>query len=119
MEAKHTPGPWFVKTDQINGFSQFQIANQNGLAVAGVNALEAIYSGYGHEKDRISRVSEGQPTAWANARLICAAPDLLAALKELAEASDLDGCDLPVHEHEAILWDARQRALKAIAKATL
>lgn len=54
-EAKHTPGPW---------------------AVAGRLIVSAKHGSIG-------AVDDGQPNVEANARLIAAAPDLLAALKAL------------------------------------
>lgn len=77
--SKHTEGPWEVRADWIVGF--------NGtLHVATIpRAFDGDYSE-------------------ANAHLIAAAPDLLAALKEVVTISD--------RKHDA--WD---RAKAAIAKA--
>ena len=67
--SKHTKGPWEVRADWIVGF--------NGtLHIATIpRAFDGDYSE-------------------ANALLIAAAPDLLAALKDVLEAFDADGeCD--------------------------
>ena len=52
-----------------------------------------------------------------NARLIAAAPDLLAALQEIAETHTVDRCS--PQSLERTLCDLRAIARAAIAKATL
>lgn len=62
----HTPGPWAI--------DRYQIRSVDGWALASVP------------------YALGDATDWANARLIAAAPDLLAALQGLAAAVEgLDG----------------------------
>ena len=93
MSAQHTPGPWKIEGDNIYG--------PNGQRIADV------WSGY---EDEIH----------ADARLIAAAPELLAALREMV-AGDAEA----IKEAEAIgipfpdkMLDPYQRAVSAIAKAT-
>ena len=71
QQAQHTPGPWTVRDNRNNTLgidahepdgSYCQPARVNG------NASDSVYG----------------PVTWANARLIAAAPDLLAALKAAA-----------------------------------
>ena len=63
MTTKHTPGPW--KVDE---------AEDLPLAV-----IEDTADGHG-----IAELGERNPCSVANARLIAAAPDLLAALEQIA-----------------------------------
>jgi hypothetical protein len=90
-EAMHTPGPWgFQYTDESG--ECFVIAkNLGGMVGAALPWPSEI------EARDFRRVV-------ANARLIAAAPDLLAALMDLDE-----------HGHTQAIWD---RAKRAIAKAT-
>lgn len=74
MQAKHTPGPWIV--------------GPRGAAV------------YGPDNMRLASLDANAKTLGQrtdNARLIAAAPDLLAALKALLEdsmyVSDADSCE--------------------------
>lgn len=61
MKKRHTPGPWRIGQDKA-------------LIVAGPHGLH------------IARAAQvGMPNCEANARLIAAAPDLLAALRMLLE----------------------------------
>ncbi len=63
----HTPGPWWVEgTDHPMGEGR------------------EVYDGFG----RTASVYGASPTAAANASLIAAAPEMLAALREVA-----DGCE--------------------------
>ena len=80
----HTSGPWLIQKRKSSGINVY----------GGHNAAEriAIVDGWISEEEE------------ANARLIAAAPDLLAALKGVVRLSD--------RKHEA--WD---RARAAIAKA--
>jgi hypothetical protein len=70
MSADHTPGPWVVDR------------SRNIVAHSPVGAvfLADVYSG-----------GPGIATANANARLIAAAPDLLAALESLTDVAEHDG----------------------------
>jgi dTDP-4-dehydrorhamnose reductase len=106
---KHTPGPWEV-TQRSAG--EWGSAGQWGVA--------AHYLDRGGQRRRIAMC--GSPRTYsnpeldaedrANARLIAAAPDLLAALRAMVA---LDECEAHFEEaYERILPEARA----AIAKAT-
>ena len=84
MRTQHTPGPWTVDHDAVS---------HNGAHIA---------FAIGHDGDDYA-------TQCANARLVAAAPDLLAALQEILDAEEGVGeTDRP---HMI-------RARAAIAKAT-
>lgn len=91
MKIPHTPGPWFVVTDhsaaQVKGFPL--IHSHSGYSVVGVEGM------YGD-----------LDTDFANAYLIAAAPDVLAALEEAAD---------PISGY--LYGTVLHRALAAIAKA--
>jgi hypothetical protein len=93
-ESKHTPGPWEVES----GEAVYVLDKEYGR-VCTVNWLRGPFGSFGRRTD-----AEGH----ANARLIAAAPDLLAALRALvAKSTDLHGD-----------WSEEWRkALEAIAKA--
>lgn len=78
MSAKYTPGPWKINKRSwpmtITGHIH-QITNNDRLPSAFVPAWDNPQEG---EED-------GSEEALANAHLIAAAPDLLAALKEAAD----------------------------------
>ena len=91
-DSKHTPGPWAVVDDYGMAFE-----------------IESRTSG-------VARVSTADVRAEANARLIAAAPDMLAALLETQSliAAWRDGGDV-----DAALEELKYRAIDtAIAKAT-
>ena len=67
-DMKHTPGPWTLFND--------------GKCVAGPEST----AGAGHGVAMCSMRARSDEEARANARLIAAAPDLLAALKQIAFA---------------------------------
>lgn len=89
--TNHTPGPW--------------AANPDGLIHAGKNRLhiaQAATIGMGH-------------AAAANARLMAAAPDLIAALTHALDRFE----SIPAHQDEAGIYrHAATIARAAIAKAT-
>ena len=87
MTTQHTPGPWYALAE--------------GVADAAIGYRAVINSdGY--------TVCNPSPMGEANARLISAAPDLLAALQDLLAATE----ETYDSRHE------RQAALDAINKAT-
>lgn len=88
--SKHTPGPWEVQNMTVFNRGCMFVANCDGLG--DVDRME------------MSR---------ANARLIAAAPDLLAALQELLNMPDFDGSVIT----SAARKQAKHRARDAIAKA--
>jgi hypothetical protein len=74
----HTPGPWHVSDDAQGPMMVF--ADQHGKAVCSLTDTFSPSNGFIGDDEGV-----GRPTRTANARLIAAAPDLLAAL-ECAEA---------------------------------
>jgi len=89
-KTKHTPGPWrVIGPTKTSGW---------GLCIGCAHNIVARLTGRGSNETS------------ANARLIAAAPDLLAVLKEVAESSQYWGeYDVPLGIHE--------RIAAAIAKA--
>ena len=104
---QHTPGPWMVHPyiNQQGPHNKAKDVGPNGLALAvALGRFEAAWS----EEDE------------ANARLIAAAPDLLAALKDVMEGDHYEECPTPYFEEKGVSGEcsakcARMRA--AIAKA--
>lgn len=89
----HVPGPWMIS----NGNTEAEIVNDDGRSVAN-------FSGF---------VDISDEQADANAALICAAPDLIAACKELIAA--LNEPDEALRR--SWLIDAHNKAGAAITKA--
>lgn len=108
MSASFTPGPWEPRRC---GALRPNCWNVTAIIPTAPDEIQKIQT--------IDQVLDyqGAENAEANARLIATAPDLLAALRELLEASEISADDLPRHEYEAIVEDAQSRARKAIAKA--
>lgn len=106
----HTPGPWTVRNYPANE-TEGDDAETHIQAYADENGEEGASLAW------VNRWTFGDspPAAEsvANARLIAAAPELLAALEELSaySASDVDA-------NEASFEQAREHARAAIAKAT-
>lgn len=99
MEFKHTPAPWSVID---NGFFFDIKADCDYSSLADVCGSQCIHDNNKHNEDG---------TAYANACLIAAAPELLEALIELTESAreSIDGL--------GDLSDAIDTAKAAIAKA--
>ena len=91
--TQHTPGPWFV---DING--EGAITAPDGMLIA---RMQNAY------RDDLRE---------SNARLIAAAPELLAALQDLAEEAARSVYPQPDKPDSA--WAKLVRARAAIAKAT-
>lgn len=89
-DKAHTPGPWHATLHQVG--------DENNVRVADCYSLE-----------------KGHDTARANARLIAAAPDLLAALVEIEQHAYDD--DTPQEDILADFDRMRGIARDAIAKA--
>lgn len=70
----HTPAPWVATQD---GSQCVRIDAPNGDPTLEHQTWKRIALVYGSEDDPV----KGNQVAWANARLIAAAPELLAALK--------------------------------------
>ena len=102
MKTMHTPGPWELRE---SGMGPFVTAAMNGYTPAGTVAQFPHPCDAHHAYQRT-----------ANARLVAAAPELLAACKDVvaAIADVLKGCDLPQSMSRAL--DA---ATYAIAKAAV
>lgn len=92
MQTKHTPGPWNWAKSDIDG--KYSIYGNGPLAYCG---------------DTGAVDGDGE----ANARLIAAAPDLLAALEALVGEADLGEVDLDDDDRAKL-----EQARTAIAKAT-
>jgi hypothetical protein len=88
MTTQHTPGPWYIDC-------------QNESAAIG---YRAIIDGDGYT------VCSPSPMGQANARLIAAAPDLLAALEVVREYMD--------HAADQFSYEDIVQIRAAIAKAT-
>jgi hypothetical protein len=106
--SKHTPGPWVVTT----GVKEHDVVTSTH---DGVGLDDDVCEVYGGNDDDVS-------VRRANARLITAAPDLLAALQEYARITSPEyeeGCKRGEHLYPDVdLAAARKAALAAIAKAT-
>ncbi len=98
MTAKHTPGPW-VASKSTTKASNF--ADHVAHVSAGPKVIARVNGG----------VTEERTIALANAALLAAAPDLLAALETLVrrcEASDLQHADgFPIKEARTAIAKAR------------
>ena len=116
MKAKHTPGQWESCIDGIK-------VNQNGVKrlVAQCNYADTFFNG----KEEVQWVGSYEEYC-ANARLIAAAPDLLAALKEaISNPRRLDkaatayyiGQKFPITERLKVDADWYASILSAIEKA--
>ena len=109
MSAKHTPGPWAVRDDGMDYACPIIDSPSVGR---GYYASIATAT----QRDPHPREGGGIPiaTARANARLIAAAPDLLAALEKAVERYGKPGGPWNVPSDPGT-WIADSRA--AIAKA--
>jgi len=100
--AQHTPGPWTVETTDLYGAYLILEAAQRHEYPADDDAADAVAA----EDD-------------ANARLIAAAPDLLAALRELVDAcAHCEGGRYFTKGGRRETCDACSGARAAIRKAT-
>ena len=85
MSEKHTPGPWVLsgKAKRQNGCSYF-----SGGIVGSDNTTVVVSSHY------VGICGKKPANVSANARLIAAAPELLAALRRIAEVCEAEGSPL-------------------------
>lgn len=99
--AKHTPGPWKVESD---GRGPYVVADGEPCRICTIECK--------------SFKTNGGPQDWADAHLIAAAPDLLAALEAIIKADDLDPRTWESICAASIAYaDAMTLAATAIAKA--
>lgn len=114
MDAKHTPGPWRVEDDTFLVWGACQLADDGTIDFLGIPVARAETSRdwerhYGYQR------KPGEEDA--NARLIAAAPELLAAL-ELAEKFVTNGVDLGfIRMPDASTPDSAHGTLPAIRAA--
>jgi hypothetical protein len=92
MSAGHTPGPWTYEGDHTHRQFNIRMLGRDAQHICTVNNLPPHVL-----------ANREQSTAEANARLIAAAPDLLAALVELdAWAMNESGADYPNGTFEVV-----------------
>jgi hypothetical protein len=106
METKHTPGPWTTRPI----VHKRTITAKNYVVIVSSGAPVGVY---------LYSVAPGMVEE-ANACLIAAAPDLLAALKDMFKAADEVAAEFIQNKRAAnwkIINDAYVRAERAIAKA--
>lgn len=82
---RHTPGPWREDNADINGVTHYFVAGERGILLG----MWSEGCGLGHQAD-------------ANRRLMLAAPDLLAALKDVVRIAD----------RKTVEFDAARAAVK-------
>lgn len=98
MGIKHTPGPWRVSSESP------RIIKKDYRAI-GSDAGFLIASTMGNDN---SGFYASEQEADANARLICAAPDLLESLEELLAATQhLEPCPATVDKARAAIAKAK------------
>jgi hypothetical protein len=102
----HTPGPWTTTYWEHGGYDCMAAS----IDIREVNAIIDLGEPMYDNDDPDNR--SASPLAQANARLIAAAPDLLAALQDLMFA---EGGEPGMTEEQKAAW---LQALNAIAKAT-
>lgn len=108
--AQHTPGPWLLSEYKEDGFLTFTLEAGNGSCHGGNLLLDGV------EIEGMSMAEQR-----ATARLISAAPELLAAAEaqEAADAALPSSMVGPAHAHWQSLEDkAGKMRRAAIAKAT-
>lgn len=96
----HTPGPW--RAVKSRGLNAYEIRGADGAYLADTWGVDVAIPGGVHPK-----------ASKANARLIAAAPDLLAALKELWAHTRVPA----TREDAPHVWAMLERVEAAIAKA--
>ena len=118
--SKHTPGPWAMETVRTSCGLCHRVGPFPSPKSwkADKPAHACIYDDY--------PPTGGSPELVANARLIAAAPDMLAALKALLQANDdvqtalCDGPDVPGWDRTALpRAQANVTAAEAVAKAAI
>lgn len=103
-ELQHTPGPWILLPHDDDGSISIVAGNLGGLVGAAHCWPTEI-------------ITQGSGRVDANAHLIAAAPDLLAALKDAAD--EVEDLRKYANNHGGMIDDERcDYARAAIAKAT-
>lgn len=83
----HTPGPWFFdENDKVNPLRAYGINRKLSAQVAAEMGVELA-------TETIAEVCDGSPCALADARLIAAAPDLLAAAIRILSLNRTQGVE--------------------------
>lgn len=102
MKTKHTKGEWIINTEYSKSTV---IQKETGFPIA-----ETSYSAYKEFKRNSEEIK-------ANAKLIASAPELLDALQSLLAFAM---CNVPIDNYDlrAEYYDEKEKALKAIEKAT-
>lgn len=108
MSARHTPGPWVVEPDMFTEY-QTEVCMEARLAFAGTRIANCEHNWNDADAGE-HRISWAE--AESNARLIAAAPELLAALEEILGRFNIQN-GLSVRDEQAI-----KHAAAVIAKAT-
>lgn len=90
MEAKHTPGPWFygVAYEPERGAQPLTYRGPGYYENAGILAGEETVAGC--DEYDVFGPKRNSEEREANVRLICAAPDLLAALETFMRLGTMD-----------------------------
>jgi hypothetical protein len=96
QQSKFTPGPWDEASSELEG------TDSVGLCVVAFD--EIVCSLYDHMGSHYHNYANDR----ANARLIAAAPDMLATLQAINDSS----------EHNELPWRVKDALYAAIAKAT-
>lgn len=107
--SAHTPGPWLFVAEgtECDGVNvRYSVSSEDATSIASGQSQE-------HMADISGAILEGE--CIANARLIAAAPELLAALRDLIE--QFEEHDERNREPECPVCYAVQQARAAIAKA--
>lgn len=114
---EHTHGPWIVRTCKGHGLDQIDAA-ADGFTIADVEAISfASVGGYAeYPADPMQRKAKPGEVE-ANARLIAAAPDLLAACKLLLESPVAIMCLCDHDKSVEVLTAVRKAVVKAEGQA--
>jgi len=116
MNAKHTPGPWHIGSEQDYSVDRYK-RNEEWARIR--NASGGLIAAVASVHPQGCRKSTDFDTEAANARLIAAAPDLLAALADIVQLHNLG--IFREAEHVSLTgsdWPERlQAARAAITKA--
>jgi hypothetical protein len=102
MTTQHTSGPWNVGDDSPNEYE--------GPTIENIDTVIAVIP--------IDDINDSSPEERANARLIAAAPDLLAALQHIATIAGICAITFPNSPGNGDLQNIVRDARSAISKAT-